>query len=221
MTSSGVSSREKLVVELRNDGISDERVLAALGRVPRDQFVSEALHDRAYENVALPIGEGQTISQPYVVAAMVQALALTGRESVLEVGTGSGYGAAVLAEVAAQVISVELRAELASVASARLRRLRYGNVTVLQGDGSLGWPGAAPYDAISVTACAPEVPRPLLQQLRNGGRLVAPIGPPKRQHLILFERADTRLHARDLGQVRFVPLLGVAGFQLLDQSRRN
>ncbi|OGG52077.1 MAG: protein-L-isoaspartate O-methyltransferase [Candidatus Handelsmanbacteria bacterium RIFCSPLOWO2_12_FULL_64_10] len=221
LSSPSLTAREKLVAQLSQQGITDPRVLAAVAHVPRERFLPEALRDRAYENVALPIAEEQTISQPYIVGAMGQALGLTGTETVLEIGTGSGYGAAILAELAAKVISVELRFELAAAAAERLRGLNYRSVSVVLGDGSVGWPLGAPYDAISVTACAPEVPPVLLRQLSNRGRLVAPIGSQKEQHLILVERRETHFHARNLGPVRFVPLLGAAGFRLLDRSRRN
>lgn len=218
----GISPRERLLAQLRDEGVKDDRVIEALRRVPREQFVPGNLQHRAYENVALPIGDEQTISQPYVVAHMVQALDLRGDERVLEIGTGSGYGAAVLAELAAEVVTIEIRPDLAESAEDRLGRLRYGNVAVVVADGSLGWPPLAPFDAIVVTASAPEPPGPLLYQLRSdGGRLVAPIGTLKQQRLLLVRRTGGHFDRRDLGHVRFVPLLGEAGFRIPDPSRRN
>lgn len=221
MSSHSVPAKEKLLVQLRREGVTDEGVLAAMRVVPRERFVPQALQHRAYENVALPIGEEQTISQPYVVGHMTQALELSNTDHVLEIGTGSGYGAAVLAQLAADVVSVELRPELATTAARRLRDLGYGNIQVMLGDGSTGWPPLAPYDAIAVTASAPEVPQDLLAQLRIGGRLVAPVGSLTEQHLMVIERSAQGTRARDLGHVRFVPLLGAAGFYRLDPARRN
>ena len=212
---------EQLVAVLRKEGIRDERVLLAISRVRREQFVPDALKPWAYDNIALPIGEGQTISQPFVVAAMIEALHLQGTEHVLEIGTGSGYGAAILAEVAGDVVTVEVRGQLARAAAERLRDCYSDRVTVAVGDGSLGWPICAPYEAIVITASTPTVPRPILDQLTARGRLVAPIGSLKDQHLIVVERTDTRLRTRDLGPVRFVPLIGEGGFQILDPARRN
>jgi len=202
-----------LLAELRHQGIRDERVLAAIGRVDRARFVRPEHRDRAWANVALPIGAGQTISQPYVVALMTEALALHGEERVLEIGAGSGYQAAILAELAAMVISIERHPKLASVAERRLAALGYRNVTIHVGDGTAGWPVGAPYDCIIVTAAAPRVPPPLLVQLRpDGGRLVIPIGPPEDQRLVAIERAGDEYTERELGPVRFVPLIGRAGW---------
>lgn len=221
MSSSADRARQHLLAQLRKEGVHDENVLAALNDVPRERFVPPSLRHRAYDNVALPIGEDQTISQPFVVAHMVQALKLDGTEHVLEIGTGSGYGAAVLARVAADVVTVERHAGLAAAAALLLREIGCNNVCVVTGDGSLGWPPRAPYDAIVVTASAPEVPEPLVGQLRARGRLVVPVGTLEEQHLVVIERTDTQLHSRDLGHVRFVPLIGAAGFRMLDPSRRN
>ena len=221
MPFSATRAREKLIAQLRKAGINDDRVLAALNRVPRERFVPESLQGRAYDNVALPIGEDQTISQPYVVAHMVQALRLVGNEHVLEVGTGSGYGAAILAQVAGYVVSIERNVELAATASVRLRQIGCTNVQVVLGDGSLGWPELAPYDAIVVTASSPEVPEPLLDQLADRGRLVVPVGSLTEQQLVMIDRTDRQLHSHDLGKVRFVPLIGAAGFRMLDPSRSN
>jgi protein-L-isoaspartate(D-aspartate) O-methyltransferase len=203
-----------LLAELRSQGIRDERVLAALGRVPRDRFVPEALRDQAWANVALPIESGQTISQPYIVALMTSALGLTGRERVLEVGTGSGYQAAILAELAAEVVTVERHPSLAASATALLRELWYDRIRVAVGDGTTGWPAAAPYDRIIVTAGAPRVPLPLLAELTpEGGRLVIPVGPPDDQVLLVVDRHGDRTTEQPLGPVRFVPLIGRAGWE--------
>ena len=204
---------EALLAELRRQGIGDERVLAAIRRVPRDRFVPAASRDEAWANVALPIGAGQTISQPFVVALMTEALALRGLERVLEIGTGSGYQTAVLAELAAEVVSVERHPELATEAEATLRQLGYHNVAIHVGDGTTGWPDAAPYDRIIVTAAGPRVPPPLLAQLHeDGGRLVIPVGEPDDQQLVVVERQGDRTRERRLGSVRFVPLIGRAGW---------
>lgn len=211
-----------MLAALRSSGVADERVLAALASVPREGFVPEALRERAYDNVALPIAGDQTISQPIVVAQMAQAAQLQAFDHVLEIGTGSGYGAAVLAQLAHDVVTVEIRAELAEAAIHRLRELGYGNVDVVVGDGSLGWPALGPYHAIVVTAAAPGMPPVLLEQLsRDGGRLIAPIGSYREQRLVVAERRADQITCRSLGPVRFVPLLGAAGFHALDPSRRN
>jgi protein-L-isoaspartate(D-aspartate) O-methyltransferase len=216
------SPRERLLAELRAGGVTDERILAALGSVPREGFVPEPLRERAYDNVALPIAGQQTISQPVVVAQMAQAARLRTGDHVLEIGTGSGYGAAVLSRLAGDVVTVEIRRSLAEAAMIRLRELGYANVRVVIGDGSLGWPELAPYDAIIVTAAAPEVPPRLLRQLcPEGGRLVAPIGSFREQRLVVAERHANRVKVHPLGHVRFVPLVGEAGFTLLDPARRN
>lgn len=194
---------------LRGQGIRDERVLTALARVPRDRFVPESQQDHAWENVALPIGAGQTISQPYIVAIMSQALGLRGDERVLEIGTGSGYQAAVLAELAKRVVSIERHAELARTAEALLARLGIENIEIHVGDGTQGWPPDAPYDGVIITAGAPNVPERLLSQLNpNGGRLVIPIGTLDDQRLFVYERRGDHLSEQDLGPVRFVPLVG-------------
>ncbi|MSQ23054.1 MAG: protein-L-isoaspartate(D-aspartate) O-methyltransferase [Chloroflexi bacterium] len=215
-----LATREQLVAVLRKAGVRDERVLEAIRRVPREAFIPERLRPWACDNIALPIGDQQTISQPYVVACMIEALHLAGTEHVLEIGTGSGYGAAVAAEMAGDVVTIEILASLAKAAAPRLKELA-PNVTVIQGDGSLGWPEFAPYDAIIITANSPTLPRPVLRQLTNHGRLVAPIGSLKEQQLVVVERSETRFTTRDLGPVRFVPLIGAGGFQLLDPARRN
>ena len=202
-----------LLAELRRQGIRDERVLGALGQVPRDRFVPEENRAEAWANAALPIGAGQTISQPFVVALMTEALALRGPERVLEIGTGSGYQTAILAELAAEVVSVERHAELAAGAERLLRELGYRNVAVHVGDGTAGWADAAPYDRIIVTAAGPRVPPPLLAQLRaDGGRMVIPVGEPHDQHLVVVDRDGDQTRETSLGPVRFVPLIGRAGW---------
>ncbi|HZT08991.1 MAG TPA: protein-L-isoaspartate(D-aspartate) O-methyltransferase [Chloroflexota bacterium] len=216
------SAKERLLCDLRTGGITDERVLGAVACVPRDAFVPSTLKSRAYENIALPIGEQQTISQPMVVAHMAQAVRPSREEHVLEIGTGSGYGAAVLAQLAADVVSVEIRATLAQRAARVLQRLGCRNVRVILGDGSMGWIDLAPYDAIVVTAASPSLPPALLNQLaQDGGRLVAPVGSIDEQQLVLTRRDGDQFSSRKIGGVRFVPLRGAAGFPLLDPSRRN
>jgi len=199
--------------QLHRRGIHDPLVLAAFARVPREAFVPEALVPHAYDDTPLPIGHGQTISQPYVVAITVEALALTGREHVLEIGAGSGYAAAILGTIACEVDTVERIEELARTAAARLAELGFGNVHVHHGDGSLGWPPGAPYEAICVAAGAPRPPPSLLDQLAIGGRLVVPHGPPEHQRLVRITRRDaTSFAEEDLGDVRFVPLVGAEGW---------
>jgi len=205
--------RRRMVERLAAGGISDPRVLEAFQDVPRHLLVSEALRGRAYRDVALPIGEGQTISAPGVVAAMTQALDLQGDETVLDVGTGSGYQAAILSRLAARVVSIERVGRLAAEARSSLDRLGVSNVVVYLGDGSLGRPADAPYDAIVVAAGGPEVPRPLLEQLRPGGRLVGPFGGRKEQRLVRVERASDGGFRREvIGRCRFVDLVGVHGW---------
>ncbi len=205
--------RRRLVDELRGEGIRDERVLAALGRVPRDAFVPDKVRDEAYRNLALPIGEQQTISQPFVVALMTQELDLAGAERVLEIGTGSAYQTAILAELSAEVISVERHSSLLDGARRVLDSLGYDKVELHLSNGSLGWPKGAPYDRILVTAASPEVPTPLLDQLAPGGRLVIPVGIPTQQDLLLVTNDPDGVRSRKLGPVRFVPLVGRAGWQ--------
>ncbi len=206
-----------LLAELRTEGIGDERVLAAIARVPRERFVAEELRAEAWTNGALPIGAGQTISQPYVVALMTAALGPRPTDRILEIGTGSGYQTAVLAELAGAVVSIERHAALATAAAALLDALGYRNVAVHIGDGTVGWPDSAPYDAIIVTAAAPKVPVSLLDQLSpEGGRLVIPVGALRDQDLYRIERHGERIQERLLGPVRFVPLIGHAGWELTD-----
>jgi protein-L-isoaspartate(D-aspartate) O-methyltransferase len=196
--------------QLRARGVEDERVLDAMARVPRHEFAPEQYRDQAYEDHPLPIGEGQTISQPYIVALMLEALALTPADRVLEVGTGSGYVTALLAEIVAQVFSVERHAALADAARDLLVRLGYTNVTVIVGDGSQGFAEAAPYNAIIVSAAAPEVPRALVTQLAEGGRMILPVGDADFQQLQLIRMEDgqPRVALREL--CRFVPLVSGA-----------
>ncbi len=198
--------------QLRARGIEDERVLAAMGVVPREEFVPADLRRSAYADSALPIGGGQTISQPWVVAAICQALALEGSERVLEVGTGSGYSAAVLARLAAEVIGIERYEPLARGAAAALARVGVENVRVLVGDGSRGNPDAAPFEAIAVHASAPAAPPALLAQLADGGRLVVPIATATSDDLTLLRRDGERVETTPLAPCRFVPLIGEQGF---------
>lgn len=199
--------------QIRGRGIRSPRVLDAMESVPRHLFVPAELVQRAYADEPLPIGAGQTISQPFMVAATAEALLLEGRERVLEVGCGSGYQAAVLSRLAGQVIAVETQAALAASAHERLGRLGYANVMVEEGDGSAGWPASAPYDAILVTAAAPQVPRPLIDQLAEGGRLVIPVGGPKHQELLRVVKRGDRTTEESLYSCRFVPLLGRYGWR--------
>jgi protein-L-isoaspartate(D-aspartate) O-methyltransferase len=198
---------------LESRGITQRRLLDTFARTPREAFIADELNDLAYDDTPLPIGEEQTISQPYIVAVTVEALALTGTERVLEVGTGSGYAAAILSQMAGDVYSVERHASLAAGARARLERLGYDNVHVLEGDGSLGWPEHAPYDAIAVAASAPNIPPALLEQLAPKGRLVVPVSTgASRQVLLLIVRDGDTFQQEKLTGVRFVPLVGEQGY---------
>ena len=201
-------TRARMVERLRKDGITDETVLAALGSAPRHLFIEEALASRAYDDDALPISYSQTISQPYVIALMIQALRAGGRElgKVLEIGTGCGYQAAVLAQVAAEVYSIERIAPLLAKARANLRGLRLSNLRLKHADGNLGLPEVAPFDSIIVAAAAPQVPKALLQQLAPGGRLILPLGTSE-QVLRLVERTRSGFSESTLSAVRFVPML--------------
>ena len=199
--------------QLRRRGITDERVLDAMGRVPRELFVPENLVHLAYEDGALPIGYGQTISQPFIVATICSLLALEGDERVLDVGTGSGYQAAVLAELADDVVTIERVPELAERAAEALRRAGYDNVEVRVGDGSLGVHDHAPYDGIAVAAAAPDIPPALYEQLAEGGRLVLPRGGRWGQELVLVERTPEGPVERRSVPCRFVPLVGEEGFR--------
>ena len=202
------AARESLIAAIRHE-IRDGRVLAAMSRVPRERFLPPDLHRYAYDDRPLPIGHGQTISQPLMVAIMTEVLRLKGHEKVLELGTGSGYQAAILAELAEQVITVERVAALAESAAQRLRELGYDNVAVrLSEEGTLGWPTEAPYDAILVTAGAPRVPQGLVEQLVDGGRLVIPVGKRYVQQLLSVQREKQGTRVTRHGQCRFVPLIG-------------
>ncbi len=207
--------RRRMLERLARAGLHDARVIEALAAVPRHALVPEALGHRAYDEAALPIGAGQTISAPGTVAAMSAALALAGGEKVLEIGTGSAYQAAVLARLAARVISIERVPALASRARRALDRLGVSNVVVHLGDGTRGWPPEAPYDAIAVTAGGPRIPDPLLAQLAPGGRLIGPFGPRGAQRLMRVRRdAQGRLLAPEvLGAARFVDLVGDHGWE--------
>ena len=206
-------ARERMVrTQLLDRGVDDPRVIEAMRKVPRHLFVEPALVNRAYDDDPLPIGAKQTISQPYIVGYMLQALGLRGAERVLEIGTGSAYQTALLAELCANVFSVEKLRELAVQARARLDELHYYNVAIHMGDGTLGWSEHAPYDAIIVAAGAPKVPEPLAQQLAPGGKLIIPIGDHQSQTLKLTARTPTGLEETNLGGCRFVKLLGRYGW---------
>src|SRR4051812_47873295 len=198
--------------QLRRRGIDDERALAAMGEVPREHFVPERVRDSAYNDSALPIGHEQTISQPWVVAAICQALRLDGDEKLLEISTGSGYSAAVLAKLARHVITVERVPELGEEARRRLEELGIENVDVVVGDGSKGYPEGAPYDAIAVHAATPEAPHSLLAELATDGRLVVPIATGSSDLLMAFIRENGNLRQETIGPCRFVPLIGAEGF---------
>jgi protein-L-isoaspartate(D-aspartate) O-methyltransferase len=199
--------------QLHRRGIDDERVLAAMAAVPREHFVPESVRSSAYNDSALPIGRDQTISQPWVVAAICQALHLDGDENVLEIGTGSGYSAAVLSKLADHVVSVERVPELAETARQRLDELGIENVEVIVGDGSRGHPEGAPYDAIAVHAATPEAPHSMLSELAPGGRLVVPIATGSSDLLTAFIRENGDLRQETIGPCRFVPLIGAEGFR--------
>jgi protein-L-isoaspartate(D-aspartate) O-methyltransferase len=201
-------TRDRLVQRLRSEGIKDNTVLEAIGSVPRHLFVDEALASRAYEDTALPIGYGQTISQPYIVARMTELLMDVKPGTVLEVGTGSGYQSAILSRLVDKVYTTERIESLASQARQRFRRLGYRNVRVQHSDGSWGWPQFGPFDAIIVTAGGADIPKPLLEQLAIGGRLVMPLGDRVRQILVSVTRTPSVYERVDLEPVVFVPLIG-------------
>lgn len=207
--------REMVKDQLLARHIRDPAVLEAMAQVPREEFVPAHLRDMAYADAPLPIGREQTISQPYVVALMTEALELSPQDRVLEIGTGSGYAAAILGQIAGEVYTVERHQDLARSAADRFRELGYDNIHVLHADGTLGWPEHAPYDAIVVTAGGPEVPDPLREQLAEGGRLVIPVGSTLySQELIRLRRiGPDRFQHENLGAVRFVPLVGEAGWE--------
>jgi protein-L-isoaspartate(D-aspartate) O-methyltransferase len=202
------AERERMVRrQLAERGIREVRVLDAMSRVPRHEFIPETLRQEAYEDHPLPIGEGQTISQPYIVAAMLEHFALQATDRVLEVGTGSGYVTALLSLLCAEVYSVERHAQLAALAESTLHRLGYRNMKIRVGDGSQGWSEYAPFDAILVSAATPEMPPALFAQLREGGRLVVPVGPPSSQELQLIGKIAGEPEVRVLEGCRFVPLV--------------
>jgi protein-L-isoaspartate(D-aspartate) O-methyltransferase len=206
-------ARQQMVAEqLSGPGrnVTNARVLTAMGKVPRHEFVPEPLRSLAYQDCPLPIGNGQTISQPYIVAFMTEQLEPKPADRVLEIGTGSGYQAAVLAEVVAQVYTVEIIDDLARRAAGDLKRLGYTNVQVRAGDGYKGWPEAAPFDAVIVTCAPEEVPQPLIEQLRDGGRMIIPVGPAWSQELVLLRKHGGKLERRAVLPVRFVPMTGRA-----------
>jgi len=206
--------RENMVKhQIAARGVKDPRVLGAMARVPRHRFVPDSIADRAYDDSPLPIGEGQTISQPYMVAWMTELLEIADSDRVLEIGTGSGYQAAILCELAAEVISIEKYPDLAREAQERLHSLGYRNITIHVGDGTLGWPQEAPYNGIIVTAGAPSVPQPLLEQLADGGKLVIPVGPSGMQMLNVIRRKGNDYQAREEGTCVFVPLVGKFGWK--------
>ncbi len=207
------AAREQMVEEqLRARGIVDRRVLAAFRSVPRHLFVNTELRHEAYADHPLPIGGGQTISQPYIVGLMTSLLRLQGHERVLEIGAGSGYQTAILSDLALEVFSVERLPELLSGVDERLRQMGCLNVHLSAGNGSLGWPEHAPYDAILVSAAAPDLPEPLVEQLGEGGRLVLPIGPQQGQLLVEVEKRGGKLIRRNVANCLFVPLIGQQGW---------
>ncbi len=208
--------RDKMVKnQLVRRGIADEQVLAAMREVPREEFVSPEKVDMAYVDGPLPISEGQTISQPYIVALMTEAMELKPEDKALDIGTGSGYAAAILSRIVREVYSVERHETLVRLSEERFNRLGYDNIHIFQGDGTLGWPENAPYDAIVVTAGGPAIPNPLVEQLRVGGRLVIPVGTtPGIQELIRLRKVDVDDVVREkITDVRFVPLIGKQGWQ--------
>jgi len=208
------SLRDCMVEEqMASRGITDERVLEAMRRVPRHLFVPTDRRGRAYDDAPLPLGDGQTISQPYMVAWMTQLLGLEGDEKVLEVGTGSGYQAAILGLLAHQVYSIERIERLADEARSRLEKLGFKNIEVVVGDGSKGLKKQAPFDAIIVTAGSPGVPQALLEQLKDGGRLVIPVGPSSMQMLTVVTRKGDGFHTDEVGSCVFVPLVGMYGWK--------
>ena len=213
MTAAVPARRQVLVDYLRGAGVKDERVLAAFARVPRETFVPRKLYQRAYEDFALEIGEGQTISQPSVVARISELAEVADRDRVLEIGTGSGYQAAILCELARFVFTVERLPRLAETARSRLAQLGYRNVSVQVMDGSLGWRAQAPFDAIVVSAAAPAVPAALTDQLAEGGRLVIPVGSLRRQELVRVTRRGETFEETRHGATSFVPLVGRDAFK--------
>jgi protein-L-isoaspartate(D-aspartate) O-methyltransferase len=205
--------KQMVEYQIRRRGVSDQRLLAAMEKIPRHRFVPVAESYAAYEDMPIPIGSGQTISQPYMAALMTDLLRLTGEERVLEIGTGSGYQAAILAELAKEVYTVERFEPLAERARYILADLGYSNVTVVVGDGTLGYPDRAPYDRIIITAAAPQIAQPWLDQLRDGGRLVLPLGQRWSQTLTVVAKEEGRIRTEDHGGCVFVPLVGQHGWE--------
>jgi protein-L-isoaspartate(D-aspartate) O-methyltransferase len=207
-----IQKRQAMVEnDIKGRGIKDRRVLEVMGRIPRHLFVDEGLRNRAYADYPLPIGEGQTISQPYVVALMTEALRLKPADRVLEIGTGSGYQAAVLSEIVKEVYTIEIRKSLADTAAKRLKALGYMNVKVKYTDGYFGWEEHAPFDAIIITAAANHIPPPLIKQLKEGGRLIIPLGSTVYyQTLTLVTKKKGELDVEQMGSVAFVPMVGEA-----------
>ena len=205
--------REMVKAQLIPRGIADKGVLEAMKKVPRHRFVPENVVESAYEDCPLPIGEGQTISQPYMVALMTECLGLGGKEKVLEIGTGSGYQAAVLAELATEIYTIERVEKLRNRAGEILKACGYTNIQLKVGDGSKGWPEFSPYDGIIVTAGSPDIPRPLTEQLAEGGRLVIPVGGCYSQDLVIMEKKGGELKRKDVCGCVFVPLVGKYGWE--------
>jgi protein-L-isoaspartate(D-aspartate) O-methyltransferase len=209
--------RELMVEEqLISRGVEDGRVTEAMRRIPRHLFVEEALWERAYEDHPLPIGEGQTISQPFMVGTMTQALALKGNERILEIGTGSGYQTAILAELSDQVFTIERFENLSKGAQENLRQLGYNNIVFRVGDGCLGWREFSPYDGILVTAGAPDVPKSLFDQMKDGGRMIVPIGGSKSQDLVLVRKIGNSMKHETICGCVFVPLIGRGAWTIED-----
>lgn len=206
-------ARRRLVETLREKGITDLAVLRAFDMTPRHQFVPTGVRHRAYEDAPLPIGNGQTISQPYIHAWYLQLLKLTGRERVLEVGTGTGFQTVLLSQLAAQVFSIERIAALSQAARENVQRLGARNISLLVGDGTIGWREYAPYDAILVSAAGPTIPEPLIAQLADGGRMVVPVGGADDQMLWMVTREGDEVKRQEIGPVRFVPLVGRHGWE--------
>jgi len=206
-------ARLRLVETLRDKGIRDLAVLRAFEQTPRHQFLPSGLRHRAYEDSSLPIGNGQTISQPSIHARYLELLSLTGHERVLEVGTGSGYQTVLLAHLVEQVFTIERIPALYQQARDAIQRAGAGNVSMLLGDGTLGWREYAPYDAILVSAGAPSVPEPLLTQIADRGRMLVPVGTREDQQLVMYSRANEQLERKEIGPVRFVPLVGHHGWE--------
>jgi len=203
--------RQKMIEEIIDRGIKDLRVIEIMSRVPRHLFVRDSFQHKAYGDHPLPIGESQTISQPFVVAAMTAALQLTGEERVLEIGTGSGYQTAILSELAAQVFTIERVKSLGRQAKQLLESLGYTHINYKIFDGTYGWRQLGPYDAVLITAAGPEVPKALMEQVKNGGRIIAPIGDDQGQELMCYTRRGKRLSPKRMGNCFFVPLIGKYG----------